>query len=152
MRISDWSSDVCSSDLSRRLARLDSCTGYFAGRPRRGGTLAETALDSGATGGNASRISDAQRQQVTDKKEEYYQPWLRDPAPTPGAPRTDEGDEGLAKPKETPPVGLDLSRYPAADEPKRPPLVETDRLRSEEHTSELQSLMRPSYAVFRLKK
>src|SRR3546814_7853506 len=91
MRISDWSSDVCSSDLSRRLARLDSCTGYFAGRPRRGGTLAETALDSGATGGNASRISDAQRQQVTDKKEEYYQPWLRDPAPTPGAPRTDEG-------------------------------------------------------------
>src|SRR3546814_16942337 len=98
MRISDWSSDVCSSDL--------------------------------ATGGNASRISDAQRQQVTDKKEEYYQPWLRDPAPTPGAPRTDEGDEGLAKPKETPPVGLDLSRYPAAAEPKRPPLVETDRLRA----------------------
>lgn len=48
---------------------------------------------------------------MTDRKDDYYQPWLRDPAPTPGAaPRP---DEGLAKPKEEPPVGIDLSRYPA---------------------------------------
>src|SRR3546814_4501693 len=33
-----------------------------------------------------------------------------------------------------------------------PYVVEVDRLRSEEHTSELQSLMRISYAVFCLKK
>src|SRR3546814_5452875 len=32
------------------------------------------------------------------------------------------------------------------------PVVEADALRSEEHTSELQSLMRISYAVFCLKK
>src|SRR3546814_5531203 len=32
------------------------------------------------------------------------------------------------------------------------PLIYTDRFRSEEHTSELQSLMRISYAVFCLKK
>src|SRR3546814_1804540 len=37
-------------------------------------------------------------------------------------------------------------------EPLRPLLVETTALRSEEHTSELQSLMRISYAVFCLKK
>src|SRR3546814_6851607 len=37
-------------------------------------------------------------------------------------------------------------------EPVRPELVEGPSLRSEEHTSELQSLMRISYAVFCLKK
>jgi len=79
---------------------------------------------------DASRSSDAQGLDVTDNKEDYYQPWLRDPAPTPAAPRTGEGGEGLAKPKETPPVGLDLSRYPAAGEPKRAPLVEPDRLKA----------------------
>src|SRR3546814_4951675 len=36
--------------------------------------------------------------------------------------------------------------------PVRPPLMREHRLRSEEHTSELQSLMRISYAVFCLKK
>src|SRR3546814_4412732 len=35
---------------------------------------------------------------------------------------------------------------------RRPDLREAERRRSEEHTSELQSLMRISYAVFRLKK
>src|SRR3546814_4777748 len=36
--------------------------------------------------------------------------------------------------------------------PKRPPAPSAARSRSEEHTSELQSLMRNSYAVFCLKK
>src|SRR3546814_6058159 len=45
--------------------------------------------------------------------------------------------------------GLDLRRPSALDESQhRPDLV----VRSEEHTSELQSLMRISYAVFCLKK
>src|SRR3546814_3629089 len=39
--------------------------------------------------------------------------------------------------------------YPAAESRSRPPRA---HLRSEEHTSELQSLMRISYAVFCLKK
>ncbi|SNS86036.1 thioredoxin domain-containing protein [Sphingopyxis indica] len=65
---------------------------------------------------------------MTDKKDEYYQPWLRDPAPAPGAaPRS---EEGLAKPKDTPPVGIDLSRYPAAPKPQRAPLVEPAKLRA----------------------
>lgn len=65
---------------------------------------------------------------MTDKKDEYYQPWLRDPAPAPGAaPRS---EEGLAKPKQEPPVGIDLSRYPAAPKPQRAPLVEPAKLRA----------------------
>nr|WP_246427084.1 thioredoxin domain-containing protein [Sphingopyxis panaciterrulae] len=55
---------------------------------------------------------------------------MRDPAPTPVAPRAGEKDEGLAKPKEAPPVGLDLSRYPATGEPKRAPRIEPDRLKA----------------------
>src|SRR3546814_4879194 len=42
------------------------------------------------------------------------------------------------------------TRHPRADGGTRPVL--TPRTRSEEHTSELQSLMRTSYAVFCLKK
>ena len=54
---------------------------------------------------------------MTDKKDDYYQPWLRDPAPTPsgGAPAH---DEGLAKPKDEPPVGIDLARYSAPEKPR----------------------------------
>src|SRR3546814_1545262 len=44
----------------------------------------------------------------------------------------------------------DLER--AVEEIEAEPLVSIDTLRSEEHTSELQSLMRTSYAVFCLKK
>lgn len=65
---------------------------------------------------------------MTDKKDEYYQPWLRDPAPAPGAaPRR---EEGLAKPKQEPPVGIDLARYAAAPKPPRAPLVDPAKLRA----------------------
>src|SRR3546814_19539097 len=47
-------------------------------------------------------------------------------------------------------VGLDAAGKPSALDSFRPEVIE--RLRSEEHTSELQSLMRISYAVFCLKK
>ena len=65
---------------------------------------------------------------MTDRKDDYYQPWLRDPAPTPsaGAPRR---DEGLAKPKEEPPVGIDLTRYSAPEKP-REPLVKPEAIRA----------------------
>src|SRR3546814_6303059 len=85
--------------------------------------------------------------------------WLRDPAPTPGMGAPMQG-EGLAKPKEEPPVGIDLTRYSKPEKPRGEPLVKPEAIkagaaslwtRSEEHTSELQSLMRTSYAVFRLK-
>ncbi|MCA0211069.1 MAG: thioredoxin domain-containing protein [Proteobacteria bacterium] len=69
---------------------------------------------------------------MTDRKDDYYQPWLRDPAPTPGAAPTPPAapDEGLAKPRETPPIGIDVSRYPAHDAPARKPMVTSDQLRS----------------------
>src|SRR3546814_9951008 len=47
-------------------------------------------------------------------------------------------------------AGIDLLWTPGEDAPSRLSLVEV--FRSEEHTSELQSLMRISYAVFCLKK
>jgi protein-disulfide isomerase len=67
---------------------------------------------------------------VTDRKDDYYQPWLRDPAPTPGAAPLPPAapDEGLAKPRETPPIGIDVSRYPAQDAPARKPVVTSDQI------------------------
>src|SRR3546814_1492151 len=96
MRISDWSSDVCSSDLRstarRRIREARTADGHVAGdaarRPARAAVLA-VHVDA-----------DADR-------------------------------SGVARARH---------RLPAADR------------RSEEHTSELQSLMRISYAVFCLKK
>ena len=69
---------------------------------------------------------------MTDKKDDYYQPWLRDTEPTPDtAPRPPEThDQGLAKPRETPPVGIDLSRYSSNEEPYRKPAVTSDQLKT----------------------
>jgi protein-disulfide isomerase len=71
---------------------------------------------------------------VTDRKDDYYQPWLRDPAPTPAP--ADAGaipaaaDEGLAKPRAVPPVGLDVSRYPTEERLTAKPAVDTERLKA----------------------
>src|SRR3546814_1300835 len=118
MRISDWSSDVCSSDLH--------------------------AIGGGVLGG-----AEHQRQQrdfVADRRDGQR----GQDQPTPALP---EGDRhlsggpsiissmapGLLRP------GVPIARGACRHWP--PPGT-----RSEEHTSELQSLMRISYAVFCLKK
>src|SRR3546814_2553570 len=105
MRISDWSSDVCSSDLRHHLRshhRLDA-----AAQPRNARTAHE--------------------------------------------PRGRKCAEGLhisARPSQGRGTRLSgVHRRSASEGYFRPPLH-----RSEEHTSELQSLMRISYAVFCLKK
>src|SRR3546814_10598918 len=49
-------------------------------------------------------------------------------------------------------ANIDAAHLAAADADDRPILQHAEQLRSEEHTSELQSLMRISYAVFCLKK
>lgn len=69
---------------------------------------------------------------MTDKKDDYYQPWLRDPEPTASAapPPLAAPGEGLAKPRETAPVGIDLSRYPADDKPARKAVVTSDQVRA----------------------
>src|SRR3546814_10703803 len=106
MRISDWSSDVCSSDLRRALVEP---AGLRAGAAQagvaqwRGGDFVR-----GGGGGGAARAA--------------VQPWLgrRDRQMGGRAGGVGQSDDGDA--------------------------------RLEEHTSELQSLMRISYAVFCLKK
>src|SRR3546814_8604065 len=108
MRISDWSSDVCSSDLFDDagvvLAQLESPTE----------AIAAALLTARARGAIA----------------------LLNPAPA-NAPTTRDllALADVTTPNETEFAGL-VSRH----------------VRSEEHTSELQSLMRHSYAVFCLKK
>src|SRR3546814_1615332 len=105
MRISDWSSDVCSSDLTIKLAI------HCRQRPR------------------TQRISGRLR---------GYGAWRRDSFAT---------IEGRLPPR--------ILRYLAAAQVlryARGTNKAQQELRSEEHTSELQSLMRISYAVFCLKK
>src|SRR3546814_10312293 len=133
VRISAWSSDVCSSDLS-----CDSCGAVYAPteliNPYSTLTKATPVLKSSehfffklsdprcveflqawTTGSNASGNKRLQSEVLAKTRE-----WL--------GTGSDDGEANLAD--------WDISR----DE------------RSEEHTSELQSLMRISYAVFRLTK
>src|SRR3546814_2011373 len=105
MRISDWSSDVCSSDLleiyaAHRRVRRSAAPCAGGGVRRRG------------SGGGAS-LRPNRRRPKPDRGDD-----ARGPA---------RGDDGTARRGH-------------------------DGQRSEEHTSELQSLMRISYAVFCLKK
>src|SRR3546814_6997452 len=99
MRISDWSSDVCSSDLSDpAFRRIDQFYEEWACAPIR---MMENSFDNA----HFSFVHKATFGQIDQPKPEKYE------------------------------------------------MKETDYgFRSEEHTSELQSLMRISYAVFCLKK
>src|SRR3546814_4620830 len=102
LRISDWSSDVCSSDLLRR---------------------SRTSRSVGVR-----RFDDPDLRCLRQRKQVEYSVGRLMP---PGRPLPD--------------------RFHATDIPTRRDLFVPD-FRSEEHTSELQSLMRISYAVFCLKK
>src|SRR3546814_5228787 len=103
MRISDWSSDVCSSDLSR---------------------LAVDAADAAAA---INPEIDVEAMQVA----------------------VHEQGATIAV-SVTVDAGARLIRFPLVPMPS--PRIARTAARSEEHTSELQSLMRISYAVFCLKK
>src|SRR3546814_7073320 len=104
MRISDWSSDVCSSDLPRYRG-----TGA---RARRGG------------GGRAARFP--------QRRQDGGVPVTIE---TVSQNKAHDGVQGVYRHRSTA-TGTDM----------------TFAVRSEEHTSELQSLMRISYAVFCLTK
>src|SRR3546814_5446846 len=103
MRISDWSSDVCSSDLARVDAEAELASGYYV---EYGGTFEQ--LQSAAT--RLSIVVPLVLLLIFGLLYTLFKSW-RDAA-----------------------------------------IVFTGVPRSEEHTSELQSLMRISYAVFCLKK
>src|SRR3546814_10475172 len=114
MRISDWSSDVCSSDLS--------ACGYrrqIAGVPN---------VDEVASASEMPRVSSLRTRP-------------RDSSVAFGCPRASCSDPQSSKSACEVSTGL------------RAHFRRSERtFRSEEHTSELQSLMRISYAVFCLKK
>src|SRR3546814_4686611 len=121
MRISDWSSDVCSSDLHRRNALA---APEF--QPHRI-EMPEKRADRGQRGGTFKEMT---RKQHHDRALAHVeQQCRRRQSLAPGA-----QDIG----------GADIARSDLAI--SAPPMS-----RSEEHTSELQSLMRISYAVFCLK-
>src|SRR3546814_7504559 len=114
MRISDWSSDVCSSDLSER----DRCT--FV---ERGGARPQHRLDAGERNipAAAGHVDDIAADRARDRQRARQRAVLQAHPMQIGGERAGEGRV-------------------------------ISGVRSEEHTSELQSLMRISDAVFCLKK
>src|SRR3546814_3735749 len=124
MRISDWSSDVCSSDLSQELRLV----------PR---TRSPRLTDQGRP-----RLLSATLQQA-----EQRQPGSGVVAPPAGFEVRLLGRVQLA------PQPVQLTQLVAGGPHRRSlEVAQRGASRSEEHTSELQSLMRISYAVFCLKK
>src|SRR3546814_1364571 len=107
MRISDWSSDVCSSDLSR----------------------------AGTAGSGSAAHSSAAPSPLTACCLRMLPPWTV----------TKLGQKPFTQEKSLLQDDWSMARL-------RPNSVSTGTTRSEEHQSELQSLLRISYAVFCLKK
>src|SRR3546814_9749237 len=140
MRISDWSSDVCSSDLALVRAIVDPVDREVAGLniPRRnvepgerGGDLVHGFRVAGAGGlrvGGDARQAGSEQRLIGGGF---------------GAPRAGDGQHGFVA-IDTARVGRSGGAGGEAEQGREE--------RSEEHTSELQSLMRISYAVFCLKK
>src|SRR3546814_3524337 len=122
MRIGDWSSDVCSSDLGAALSDI-----YMIGR--RG------PIEASFTSAELAELGRLENLRPVVAKAD-----LPDNIPA-GL------DPAEARVKEK---NLSLLHEFAARDDEKP--VKLHFVRSEEHTSELQSLMRISYAVFCLKK
>src|SRR3546814_8303652 len=137
MRISDWSSDVCSSDLRPP----------HRARPVRGAARAQVPavprLAAGVQTAAVGAVGDAARY-----RESMVADQRRD--------RTRMGDGRTAAPACAPPLRPALVAQSGAGDRQRAGVAvragARAEARSEEHTSELQSLMRISYAVFCLTK
>src|SRR3546814_3926527 len=133
MRISDWSSDVCSSDLER--LKRNGVKAHPTQKPeallyrillactKPGDIVLDPFFGTGTTGAVARRLG---RHWIGIEREEDY---------------CEVALERIAAA-----LPLDESALTIMQSPKTQP-----RVRSEEHTSELQSLMRISYAVFCMK-
>src|SRR3546814_6342250 len=142
MRISDWSSDVCSSDL--RLRRLVEQRGVEvgAGHARqaervRGRDIGDAVLDrrrgnERLAGGEAAAVLRKERDAAACDPVEL----VGRAALVAAAVRTRD---------------VRAARCDDHRERQHPRPADAAEERSAEHTSELQSLMRISYAVFRLK-
>src|SRR3546814_6107653 len=126
MRISDWSSDVCSSDLRGRYSRIGGIEVARKGDDERMREL-ERRVSSGRAFGNRVEM-------ITPQKVKELMP-LVDESVIQGA--LWDPDAGLVIPRSQVVAG-EMIRDAEA----------TGKLRSEAHTSELHSLMRNSEAVF----
>src|SRR3546814_5082242 len=124
VRISDWSSDVCSSDLTNKDGTLEVDTealdAALKANPAAVTAMINPAVEDAANPGLAGAMKSVQ-----DKLQDEDSGALV---------RAQERYKGI---KEK--LGEEREKF-------------EDYMRSEEHTSELQSLMRISYAVFCLKK
>src|SRR3546814_6543559 len=163
MRISDWSSDVCSSDLR---PDRDGLTPDGVPRPDPGARLSAGRRD-GPAGRQLPQRGDPAPAQAAGVGVEARQP--RDPGRAGPVRPAAAGHRGgaFALPALRAPAELvrEHSGVQLAGAARQVPLVPRadfaavpaggtadDAARSEEHTSELQSLMRISYSVFCLKK
>src|SRR3546814_5857817 len=123
MRISDWSSDVCSSDLSRVVSM-----------PSRATETNPSAMSAHTLPACSARSMPPSRLERSVRPARCIQKIIHVTMPT-------------ATSDSPPPISSWASKVS-----EYVPKVSTAPMRSEEHTSELQSLMRISYAVFCLKK
>src|SRR3546814_8084344 len=126
MRISDWSSDVCSSDLGHRPFRAETDLRANQGWDRRRARQRQVARPS------AARHVQGTCRHQTGRSEHL-------------------ADRSSTTTRHRPIDHLSRNAPPRRGKAHLNVQIEIGS-RSEEHTSELQSLMRPSYAVFCLKK
>src|SRR3546814_7093548 len=119
MRISDWSSDVCSSDLYNQTDDLNFVSGYFGGYPWHYLTADALVSIAGTLESRLTNFAPLFDEFLTNCKDSVLEMEV-----------------------------ATLYHVKKAIQPGR----KFPEVRSEEHTSELQSLMRISYAVFCLKK
>src|SRR3546814_10520085 len=113
MRISDWSSDVCSSDLNIPAA-------------------SSPVEDPAGIITSGTRLSNHSHFSITELVDRF--------------------ERGMAHRRQLVAEAVTAKKAREAAAQEQPAWLEPARVRSEEHTSELQSLMRISYAVFCLKK
>src|SRR3546814_8907505 len=148
MRISDWSSDVCSSDLMV----LDESERNFSVLPSQ---LFREGIEEGSPGGAAIRKEVADLIEKS-KRDEFYALGIVLGFRCCSSPiiAYDGTEATWTISRDYVPCASPGSLAPHAWLPDGGSLYDLfgDGYRSEEHTSELQSLMRKSYAVFCLKK
>src|SRR3546814_8055653 len=140
MRISDWSSDVCSSDRDAATsAGSRTSRNSTSGRPTR--ALASSGAMRGTAASAAASIS------LT-----VFIGGLLGGGRDSLAPGRRTGKQAARRGRRPPPRGSGRPQAPLGQDAVDRQRLHHRRVRSEEHTSELQSLKRISYAVFCLKK
>src|SRR3546814_3020580 len=169
MRISDWSSDVCSSDLNRSLLAEDAIAGLKVGVYQHSTFARDMMVDVlrhyGAEVhplGRSEIFIPVDTEAVSAQTVASLQKWSGDLGLDAIISADGDGDRPLVADESGTPLrgdllGLIAANFLAARTVVTPVTSNSGievagPFRSEEHTSELQSLMRISYAVFCLKK